>query len=208
MTSNGSPAWHLEMGEYAAAAGGIATRTDGFFFVRHGETTYNKARIIQPKVGSQLNETGCEQARDAGRKLADTPFDSYYASDMERAWETATIMAEFCGRPIHPVPDLHERDWGDWAGQSNVDLHWAGSPEGGETLKQFTERTLRGLNEVLQHGEIAVVAHGGTFAVILAALDLPLRRPKKEGVRVLNNAAPFRVEPVDSDATMWRAEGV
>ena len=77
---------------------------------------------------------------------------------------TAQIIAGHCGRPVHPNPDLRERDWGRWAGRSNVDLKWAGSPERGETLEQFVTRTLRGVNAALENGKVTVVAHGGTFA--------------------------------------------
>jgi len=201
--STETPEWHGKMAEYAKAADGITTKTAGFFFVRHGETFYNDARVIQPIVGSRLNPSGRAQAEKAGKKLKDEKFEAYYASDMERAWETASIIAAHCGRQVHPNSDLHERDWGRWAGRSNEDLQWAASPENGETLEAFVRRTLRGLNEVLKNGDIAVVAHGGTFAVLLAAIGLPLRRPETFGARVVDNAAPIRVTPPNGAGSDW-----
>ena len=190
-----TPDWHKKMAEYADKLGGINTPTEGFYFVRHGETFYNDAKIIQPVMGSQLNPNGRAQAEKAGPKLKNKDFDAYYASDQERAWMTAQIIAGHCGRPVHPDSDLRERDWGRWAGRSNVDLKWAESPERGETLEQFVTRTLRGVNAALENGKVTVVAHGGTFAVLLAAIGHPLRRPEKYGARVLDNAAPMRVTP-------------
>ena len=145
-TTMDTPEWHKKMAEFAGKHGGITTPTKGFYFVRHGETFYNDAQVIQPVMGSQLNASGKAQAEKAGPKLKDRKFDAYYASDQERAWMTAQIIASHCGRPVHPNPDLRERDWGRWAGRSNIDLQWAGSPERGETLEEFVVRTLRGIN--------------------------------------------------------------
>lgn len=202
-----TPDWHKKMAEYADKIGGITTPTEGFYFVRHGETFYNDAKIIQPVMGSQLNPNGKAQAEKAGPKLKDKDFDAYYASDQERAWMTAQIIARHCGRPVHPNPDLRERDWGRWAGRSNVDLKWAGSPERGETLEQFVTRTLRGVNAALENGKVTVVAHGGTFAVLLAAIGHPLRRPEEYGARVLDNAAPMQVTPPNGSGE-WTVEAL
>ncbi len=202
-----TPDWHKKMAEFASKHDGIITPTAGFYFVRHGETFYNDARIIQPVMGSQLNDAGKAQAEMAGPKLKDKSFDAYYASDQERAWMTAQIIAGHCGRPVHPDPDLRERDWGRWAGRSNIDLKWADSPEHGETLEEFVIRTLRGLNNALLNGNVTIVAHGGTFAVLLAAIGHPLRRPEKYGARVLDNAAPMRVEP-SGGGSNWTVEAL
>ena len=42
-----TPDWHKKMAELAAKQGGITTPTNGFYFVRHGETFYNDAQVIQ-----------------------------------------------------------------------------------------------------------------------------------------------------------------
>lgn len=198
-----TPDWHRKMAAYAAAHGGLRGETAGFYFVRHGETFYNDARIVQPVIGSRLNAAGKEQARKAGALLEREAFDAFHASDQDRAFETATIIAGFCGRPVHRNRDLRERDWGRWAGRSNIDLQWDGSPEKGETLEAFVARSLRGLNAAIAAGPIAVVAHGGTFAVLLAALGLPLRRPEKHGARVVDNATPMRIRPPNGSGAAW-----
>ena len=82
-----------------------------------------------------------------------------------------------------------------------------GSPERGETLEEFVVRTLRGINAALENGDVTVVAHGGTFAVLLAAIGHPLRRPEKYGARVLDNAAPMHVTPPEGDGT-WKVEAL
>ncbi len=203
-----TPDWHRKMAEYAAEAGGLKTEARSFYFVRHGETIYNNSRVIQPLKGSLLSETGRMQAHLAGKMMKSQEFSVFCASDMERAWETASIMASYCGRAIHPFPDLHERDWGRWAGQSNVGLAWEAAPENGETLQEFIIRSLRGLEAALKVAkEVSVVAHGGTFAVLLAAIGVPLIRPTKDtSSRVVGNAVPMRVARTQDGA--WEATPV
>ena len=62
-----TPAWHLEAQKITAAAGGLKTDVDQFFFLRHGETEHNKQRIIQTQRGVTLNDTGRGQARAAAQ---------------------------------------------------------------------------------------------------------------------------------------------
>ena len=197
-----SPEWHRRMRVYVKEAGGLAPLTDSFYFLRHGETEHNKRRIIQTQRGVTLNDTGRAQARAAADILVQHDFVEIHASDLERTWETAEIVNAKCAKPLHKQSNLWERDWGDWAGQSNVDLNWGGDPENGETLQQFTLRTLAGFREVLDLGrEILIVAHGGNYAVLLAAFGLPLNGP-----RVVRNAEPIRLTKDGSGPEGWVAE--
>ncbi len=196
-----SPHWHLRMQEYTAEAGGLSPSGDRFYFLRHGETEHNKRRIIQTQRGVTLNDTGRSQARLAADMLAPLEFLEIHASDLERTWETAEIVNEKCAKPLHKQSNLWERDWGDWAGQSNIDLNWGGDPENGETLQQFTLRTLDGFREVLSHDkEILIVAHGGNYAVLLAAFGLQLSGP-----RVVKNAEPISLTRDDEGPKGWAA---
>lgn len=196
-----SPEWHRRMRDYVQEAGGLSSATDSFYFLRHGETEHNKRRIIQTQRGVTLNDTGRGQARAAAGVLATRDFVEIHASDLERTWETAEIVNEQCKKPLLKQSNLWERDWGDWAGQSNIDLNWGGDPENGETLQQFTLRTLDGFREVLGHGRnILIVAHGGNYAVLLAAFGLPLNGP-----RVVKNAEPIRLDRDGSGPEGWAA---
>ena len=197
-----SPDWHRRMRDYVKEAGGLTPATDSFYFLRHGETEHNKRRIIQTQRNVTLNDTGRGQARAAADILVNHDFIEIHASDLERTWETAEIVNAKCAKPLHKQSNLWERDWGDWAGQSNVDLNWGGDPEGGETLQQFTLRTLDGFRAVLDLGtEVLIVAHGGNYAVLLAAFGLPLNGP-----RVVKNAEPIRLTKDGSGPEGWAAE--
>ena len=74
-------------------------------------------------------------------------------------------------------------------------------------MEQFVTRTLLGVNAALENGKVTVVAHGGTFAVLLAAIGHPLRRPEEYGARVLDNAAPMQVTP-PNDSGEWTVEAL
>lgn len=197
------PAWHMEMQRITRDAGGLTPNVNEFYFLRHGETALNKARIIQTQRGVTLNDTGREQARNAAKILVGIEFGEIFASDLERAWETASIVNDVCKKPIHKVEKLHERNWGEMAGQSNVDLNWLANPAGGESLTEFTLRTLDGLRDVLQHGKNLIVAHGGNYAVLLAALGLSVSGP-----RVVTNGTPMRLRRNGGAAADWLAESI
>ncbi len=198
-----TPAWHLEAQRITAEAGGLKADVEQFFFLRHGETEHNKRKIIQTQRGVTLNDTGRGQARAAAQILKHVDFLEIHASDLERAWETAEIVNAECRKPIHKAPGLYERNWGDWAGQSNVDLDWGGKPGNGETLEEFTLRTLEGFNDVLRHGEILVVAHGGNYAVLMAAIGLSVAGPP-----LIKNATPMRISRDSNAPGGWKPEAL
>lgn len=63
------------------------------FLVRHGETVDNARQIMQGQTQGCLNERGREQAQQVARRLADEPIDAVVASDLQRAIQTAEIIA-------------------------------------------------------------------------------------------------------------------
>jgi broad specificity phosphatase PhoE len=182
------PKWHDEMRVIVEGAGGLSPKASEFWFLRHGETEHNKQRIVQTQHGVTLNDTGRSQARDAAAVLAGESFVEIYASDLERTWETATIVNNVCKKPIHKVSQLWERNWGDMAGQSNVDLNWSSNPDNGETLSEFTLRTLGGFRDVLVNDKVLIVAHGGNYAVLLAAFGMTFT-----GSSAVKNAEPIKL---------------
>ena len=60
--------------------------------VRHGETDFNKNKLIQGHSDIVLNKTGKEQAIDAGQKITDFNIDAAFSSPLKRALETAHLM--------------------------------------------------------------------------------------------------------------------
>ncbi len=163
-----------------------------FYFIRHGETDYNRNRIIQGrKINSTLNETGESQAEAVGRRLSSVPVDVIYASPMRRTRETAAaIAAHHPSARVRYLEDLEEMSWGVFEGEplsSDVsvafekmnDLWNQGDYEtpieGGESISQVQRRSLRALDTMLAESkgkDIVVVTHGRLLRVLLAsALD-------------------------------------
>nr|XP_057933060.1 fructose-2,6-bisphosphatase TIGAR B [Doryrhamphus excisus] len=124
-------------------------------FVRHGETQYNKDKLLQGQgVDTLLSDTGVRQAEAVGRYLADVPFSEVYASNLQRAVQTAEhILANntcSCGVELLLEPLLAERGFGVAEGRPKEELknmaNAAGqscrdfTPPGGETLEQVKLR--------------------------------------------------------------------
>jgi len=164
----------------------LAVPCDHFYFLRHGQTARNLARIFQA-VDEPLNATGLAQARAAAERLADEPLATIVCSDAVRARQTAELVAApHALVPLHSAA-LRERDFGALIGSSSAGLDWACVPERGETLEQFMQRKQRAIAEALARpGPVLIVAHGGSLYALAAMLGVPV------DLQLLANAQPLR----------------
>jgi len=158
---------------------------------RHGQTAWNAERRYQGQRDVPLDQEGRLQADALARRLSDEPIDAIYASDLQRAWETAEAIAGLHGLAVQPEPRLREIAFGDWEGLTTGEIEEAspGSivawrddprhspPPGGECLDQVMGRVGAAVADIAadhQDETVLVVAHGGTLRVLLClALDLP-----------------------------------
>ncbi|KAG1952774.1 histidine phosphatase family protein [Pimephales promelas] len=119
--------------------------------VRHGETQYNRDKLLQGQgIDTPLSETGHKQAAAAGQYLKDLHFTNVFVSNLQRAIQTAEIIL---GNNLHSSttemildPLLRERGFGVAEGRPKEHLknmaNAAGqacrdyTPPGGETLEQ------------------------------------------------------------------------
>ena len=160
--------------------------------IRHGETAWNVDTRIQGQLNIGLNDTGLWQAQQVGKALAQEPIAAIYSSDLDRAFTTATSIAQSnhslisrTGRKaiVQPHTGLRERHFGHFEGMTwaeieakwpadaklwrSRDPHW--SPLGGESLVVLHERIAQCVHAIAsQHlGEqIVLVAHGGVLDVL------------------------------------------
>lgn len=160
------------------------------YFVRHGETDYNRHRIVQGRrINSTLNPTGESQARALAERLRDVPFDAIYASTQHRAIQTAQAVADaHPGVPVIHLLDLEEMSWGALEGVpvseatkqtfTSIYAEWesgnfdARVPEG-ESVLEVQARALRAYRRILEAqrgGTVLVVAHGRLLRVLLASI--------------------------------------
>ncbi|MER7797794.1 histidine phosphatase family protein [Microbacterium sp. NPDC096154] len=159
--------------------------------VRHGQTDWNAERRIQGRTDIPLNDTGRAQALIAADALRDGSWTHIASSPLQRARETAEIIAEALGLE---APSTHaglvERDYGVGEGTLVSDFlerFGTGPVPGGESAEHLAERALQALGAVADDapGEATiVVAHGGVIRALLGiATDGALPRP---GERIEN----------------------
>ncbi|KAG5845882.1 hypothetical protein ANANG_G00143890 [Anguilla anguilla] len=91
--------------------------TFGLTIVRHGETQYNKDKLLQGQgVDLPLSETGLWQAEIVGNYLSDLKFTNAFSSDLQRARQTADIILKnnlhSSGLEVIRDPLLKERSFG------------------------------------------------------------------------------------------------
>lgn len=173
-----------------------------FWFLRHGETDWNRQGLSQGNVDIPLNDLGLAQARDAGEKLKGRGIVSIVASPLSRARVTAEIVAESLGLTVTIEPDLREVSWGIHEG--NTLGQWfhdwlAGHavPEGAESFAELRRRTVTGLNRAVQQPpSVLIVAHGGVFRALRTAMNLEMAGRTR-------NCVPMHCAPPVADGGGW-----
>ena len=151
---------------------------------RHGESDWNRDRRWQGHADRPLTDLGREQARALADRLAATELGAVYSSDLERARETAAIVAKPHELPVNELPDLREVDVGSWSGLTRAEAEerfpnafrrWTEGEEGwndGETYEQLSERVVGAvLSIAARHprDRVLLVAHGGSIRAVHAA---------------------------------------
>ena len=160
--------------------------------VRHGETEFNRQRLILGRGPEPLNATGQAQALAAAVAVSrNAPF-VLYSSPIVRTMQTAEAIASECSVAFTPMPGLEEIDAGDLEGLTGSQLQeqypdvmrgWRNDPASakmpnGESLGDVQNRTWAVINDIAQRHEdatVVVVAHNFPIQVILCkALGMPL----------------------------------
>lgn len=100
-----------------------------FCLIRHGQTDWNKNRIIQGRMNHPLNDIGRAQAMHTGNILKehDPNWDLIISSPLDRAQETARIIAGIIGykKDIIIDNDIIEREFGEADQQKITDEIYA-----------------------------------------------------------------------------------
>jgi probable phosphoglycerate mutase len=165
-------------------------------FIRHGETDWNVARRIQGQTDVPLNETGRSQALALAFNAAHYDFNAVYSSDLQRALDTAKLVADRRGLEVNTLPQLRERDFGIFQGltaEEGLQLNPAAHAcymardvnydfESGESLLRFAERVKEAVTYLTRHHPkqtIAVVSHAGVLEIVYRkATGRPLHTPR------------------------------
>jgi probable phosphoglycerate mutase len=174
-----------------------------FWYLRHGETDWNAQGLSQGNVDIPLNPTGVAQARAAAERLRNRGIASIVSSPLSRARVTAEIAAEALGLPVTVDEGLREVAWGVQEGQPMTGVWFAewvagiASPDGAESFATLRRRGTAAVNRALGRSPVVlVVAHGGLFRALRAAMGL------EANIRT-RNAVPMWCEPPSSGGSAW-----
>ena len=174
-----------------------------FFFLRHGVTDHNRARLVMGQLDIPLNAEGRRQAENAANLLKEHGIRSIASSPLSRALETARIVAEIIGADITIIEDLQERAWGSLTGRSHQELFRLPpsiTPDGAETGAEFTERIIKALADLTQPEPVLIVAHAGACRVLRRVMRLD------DGESPVPNATPL--EFIAEENGGWRERRV
>lgn len=170
--------------------------------LRHGRTKENARRTVQGQFkGGPLDEVGIVQVERVAHALQHEHIDVCYASDLERAMQTARAILRFHpGVPLVPSLEIREKAYGVFEGlpsdiyfsardQAGVPFHDF-KPDGGEThieVRDRVSRFYRSLFSCHQDHTVLVVSHGAVLALLYLSF-LNLSFEQYDNYRAANTA--------------------
>jgi probable phosphoglycerate mutase len=183
------------------------------FLVRHAAHDHVDHALCGRAPGLGLGETGRRQAAALASRLSRERIEAIHSSPLERAQETARIIADPLGLQVRVNEGLIEIDFGSWTGQSfdtlRDDPRWmswnmarsASCPPDGESMSEAQARAVGEVErarDAYPEGRLAFVSHGDVIKAILAAyLGLSL-----------DAHARFEIAPASVSAlVVWRDGG-
>ena len=153
-------------------------------FIRHGESVANREAWLSGQRDVPLSELGRSQAHQAALELQEFDFSHAFASDLQRARDTARIVLAKRAIPLQEVSELRERSCGQFEGTGYSEasksglaelLHaFDGCPDGGESLRDTAIRALKFLSQLTDMDEgslILIASHGALMRAVLGVLD-------------------------------------
>jgi probable phosphoglycerate mutase len=159
--------------------------TTRILLVRHGATELSAEDRFAGSTDVPLGVEGHLQVELLARRLASEPFAAAYASSLQRAFETAAVVARPHGLEVTVHDGLREIDHGRWEGLRHDETEamypdeyaaWQHdpfnfAPTGGEAGKHVLERAVRAFQQIVDAhaGErVLVVSHKATIRLFIA----------------------------------------
>jgi len=135
-----------------------------------------------------LTEEGIRQAEKLACTVKDLNIKNIYSSDLQRAMQTANILAKSMDLPVISLTQFRETNNGELAGMKHElalerypglfwnQLEWEQCYPGGESPKGFYERICTAWEEFSEkirerNEDVLLVTHGGVIQVILSILE-------------------------------------
>jgi probable phosphoglycerate mutase len=167
---------------------------------RHGQSIWNADGRWQGQADPPLSELGERQAADAVAVLTrpGSPLpsiDRVWASPLQRAHRTASIIAAGLGLDVSTEARLQEVDAGEWSGKTRAEIEaeWPGylearrRPPGFESHESLAGRALAAIETITTAAGpgrvVLVVTHGGVIGAVERHLGAPWERTPNLGGR-------------------------
>jgi len=162
----------------------ITLANNKYFLVRHGEADSNVLNIVSSfpeKTLIKLTNKGKKQALKTAEALKQKKIDFIITSPLQRASETAKIIADYCGLKYEVDDRLAECNFGSVNGRpmeefealvKNEQGKFITAPEGGETLIHVRKRMLdlvKELEKKYVNKKILLVGHRDSLWVLEGA---------------------------------------
>lgn len=173
--------------------------------VRHAESVWNLDGRWQGHANPPLSVAGTMQARDAAANLNDV--ECIVSSDLDRARETAEIIAESLGAgPVTTDSGWRERDVGLWQGLTSeqIERDYPGAlaagdyPPGWESDESLIERVLAASHRIaarVTSGDVLVVSHAGVIYTLERYFGCAFKRIRNlGGLRILVQSGDVRLQ--------------
>lgn len=154
-----------------------------FYFIRHGETDFNKEKRYTGLYDIPLNKKGIEQVNQSLHLLNEQNISVIYSSPLKRALETAIIISKHLNIPIKIIDNFKERDFGTFQAKKKPSYKKKYFYKG-QTLYVHQRDTIRGYKKI-HNNNFIIVAHSGTYKVLQKHI---LNKYIKESI---NNALPI-----------------
>ncbi|MGZ6316063.1 MAG: histidine phosphatase family protein [Anaerolineales bacterium] len=161
--------------------------TTRLYLVRHGATPLTMEDRFSGAEGIHLSDEGRVQAAHLADRLADHEIAAFYCSSLDRAVETAAIVAKPHGLTPVKLDGLREISHGHWEGMSRKDVEtrfaeeytaweedpFTFAPEGGESGISVLSRALPAIRDIVvqnKDAKVLVVSHKATLRLIISSL--------------------------------------
>ena len=171
------------------------------WITRHGQTELNLKKLMQGRVDEPLNDTGRNQAKAARAQIGDIKFDAVFASPLDRAVETASILGGVDRSQVITDDRIIETDFGKYDMKSYyrmgipMILYWAlpeifPAPKTVETIESMAARSRSFLNDLQEkdYDNVLIVCHGGIIRALCGCLENRKRgikwRPKPHNCEI------------------------
>lgn len=156
------------------------------FFARHGETDYNKNRLLQGRgINASLNSNGFFQAELLAGYLSKYQLESVISSSLKRSHETAELLSNRINVDILQKDDLDEMHFGEFEGAAFSEVgedlkyfqrEWAnGNTDlklpGGESPRDVYLRVSSCIHSIIsenRHTHYAFIVHGRLIRILLS----------------------------------------